>query len=248
MSLSREFELLLVRNALKRAGPTPFCGVDEAGRGPLAGPVVAAACLIPEHLELFRGIQDSKKTTEEDRDRLYEELTAHREVVWAVSVVDDKRIDEINILAATMEAMTGAVASLRGKVKDLAYALIDGNRVPAALPVPAQAVVKGDSKCYSIAAASILAKVTRDRIMLDLHDKYPQYEFNVHKGYPTPAHMALVKKHGKSPVHRLTFAPLKSMYPQECLQRMGERGIQKKREAEEKEERKTSKVAKKAKT
>jgi ribonuclease HII len=242
--LTRDFELSVVREAVKRTGAL-FCGVDEAGRGPLAGPVVAAACLIPEGLALFEGIEDSKRTTEEDRERLYGELTAHGEVVWAVSVVDDRRIDEINILAATMEAMTGAVASLQRKARGLAYALIDGNRVPAALPVPAQAVVKGDSKCYSIAAASILAKVTRDRIMLDLHAQYPQYEFNVHKGYPTPAHMALVKQHGRSPVHRLTFAPLKTMYPEECLQRMGERGQQKKREAEAKEAKKATKKVKK---
>jgi ribonuclease HII len=189
-------------------------GVDEAGRGPLAGPVVAAAC----HIEVgaqIDGIIDSKQqTSEEDREIIYEQLTSHPGVTWGVSIIDHKRIDEINILQATMEAMRistenllkskGAKASKLKGSKCLA--LIDGNRVPSDMPTQdCRFVIKGDGHIFSIAAASIIAKVTRDRIMLALDKKYPQYGFAQHKGYPTFAHRSALVKHGPCPVHRMTY-------------------------------------------
>jgi len=220
-------------------------GVDEAGRGPLAGPVVAAAAIVPTDIA---GIIDSKKITkEEERERLYEELIVSPGIRYAVSVVSAQRIDEINILQATLEGMRMAtegvinmdsnkkkkkvnnVASaerkeisyvITGSVEDNSksksssskssyYTLIDGNKVPKDMPCEAESMVKGDGREYSIGAASILAKVTRDRLMHEYHVKYPEYNLAQHKGYPTASHMAACRKHGASPIHRRTFAPLK---------------------------------------
>ena len=185
--------------ALHAEGVRLICGIDEAGRGPLAGPVCAAACILPAGLEL-PGLNDSKKLSEKKREALYEIITREA-AAWAVCLVDEKTIDEINILQATFRAMRGAVAGLSLR-PDLC--LVDGNRDPG-LELPTRTVVKGDSSCACIAAASILAKVTRDRIMLELDRQYPGYGFAVHKGYGTKAHYAALDQYGVSPIHRKTF-------------------------------------------
>ena len=183
------------------------CGVDEAGRGPLAGPVVAAACIFPEDLEIEL-IKDSKQMTEEEREEVYEELMGNPDVVKAVCVIDHNRIDVINILEATMEAMH---KSVKGLSQQADWVLIDGNRIPEPLKGKAEAIVKGDAKSVCIAAASVLAKVTRDRMMVEIAEKYPQYGFAEHKGYGTKSHMAAIHEHGPCPYHRMTFAPMKYM-------------------------------------
>ena len=190
-------------------------GVDEAGRGPLAGPVVAAAVHIPNVFSGFEDseivIRDSKEMSEEERERAFEGITKHPEIDFAYHVCNHDRIDEINILAATMEAMTHSVASLSGKAD---YALVDGNRVPVDITntgCNVEAVVKGDSKIFAIACASVIAKVTRDRMMMKYHHMWPVYDFCTNKGYPTSKHRAAVMSHGACPIHRLTFAPLKTM-------------------------------------
>jgi ribonuclease HII len=254
--------------------------IDEAGRGPLAGPVVAAAVIVPSDLV---GIMDSKKITkEDDREYLYEQLITMEGIRWAVSIVDAARIDEVNILQATLEGMRSATQAIMGEevvpitlapkspskggteghtirvirtsanvneqgcyvvcptnalcmeerekegrtpqndlsmssqvrhfqVREGYFALVDGNRLPRDMPCMAEPMVKGDSKEFSIAAASILAKVTRDRLMHGYDELYPMYNLKQHKGYPTQAHMKAVQEHGASPIHRRTFAPLKHM-------------------------------------
>lgn len=232
-------------------------GVDEAGRGPLAGPVVAAAAIVPTNIS---GIIDSKKITKEtERERLYEELIASPNIRYAVAIVSAQRIDEINILQATLEGMRMAVEGVMGvrtssvgddnvasaKRMEVSYivtgggnddddvakaktasttttttettttssssyhALIDGNKIPKEMPCEAESMTKGDGREYSIGAASILAKVTRDRLMHEYDKLYPEYNLSQHKGYPTAAHMNAVSKFGASPIHRRTFAPLK---------------------------------------
>ena len=189
--------------------------MDEAGRGPLAGPVVAPAVHIPREFSGFEDseieIRDSKEMSEEERERAFEGITKHPDIDFAYHVCDHDRIDEINILAATMEAMTNSVGSLSGKAD---YALIDGNRVPVDITETGcnvEAVVKGDSKIFAIACASVIAKVTRDRMMIKFHKKWPVYDFETNKGCPTGKHRAAVMSHGACPIHRLTFAPLKTM-------------------------------------
>ncbi|PRW34053.1 Ribonuclease HII [Chlorella sorokiniana] len=197
---------------LWQQGYASVAGVDEAGRGPLAGPVVAAACVVPAHVEIS-GIDDSKKLSAEQREALYEQLTTHPEVLWAAKVIEASEIDEINILQAAMKAMEGAAAGLRQKPD---FLLVDGNRLPKAFdPERARPVVKGDSKSFCIAAASVIAKVTRDRLMLALHKQYPQYNFAGHKGYCVPEHVEAIRQHGPCPQHRRTFAPIKTWYPLE---------------------------------
>ena len=191
--------------------------IIQAGRGPLAGPVVAASCVILDGVEID-GINDSKTTSELDRERVYEILTKHKSVVWGVSIVDHKVIDEINILQATLQAMRESCAEvlhkLKTKKKSLSpknlIALIDGNKIPADMPVESKFVIKGDSYIFSIAAASIIAKVTRDRLMVELDKKHPLYGFAKHKGYPTAEHRAALYKFGPSSVHRLTYSPVKA--------------------------------------
>jgi len=178
------------------------CGVDEAGRGPLAGPVVAAAVILDPARPII-GLNDSKKLSERRRQALAVEIR-EKALAWAVAEASVEEIDRLNILHASLLAMQRAVAKL-----DVApeRAMIDGNRCPR-LPVPAEAVVKGDGKIASIAAASILAKTDRDAGMLVLHEQYPHYGFDRHMGYPTPAHFAALAAHGASPVHRRSFAPV----------------------------------------
>ncbi|CEG38588.1 ribonuclease hii [Plasmopara halstedii] len=204
-TLSRQFE-----TRYKAKGYSTVIGVDEAGRGPLAGPVVAAACHVPLDV-VIEGVDDSKKILQERREALFELLTTHPSITYAVHVNSAQRIDEINILQASLEAMTKAVNDVTKRLlqKDNIFVLVDGNKLPPTLDLPAEAVVKGDSKVFSIAAASIIAKVTRDRIMRNYDDQYPQYGLAQHKGYPTRAHVAAIAKHGPCKIHRMTFAPLK---------------------------------------
>ncbi len=185
-------------NALQN-GFAAVCGVDEAGRGPLAGPVYAAAVILPQGL-VIEGLNDSKKLSEKKRELLYDEITKNA-VAWSVAYATEKEIDEYNILQATFLAMKRAVESLEPGAD---YALIDGNRMPS-LDIPGETVIKGDSLSMSIAAASILAKVTRDRLMLDIDKMYPQYQFSKHKGYGTKLHYEMLAEHGVSPVHRRSF-------------------------------------------
>ncbi len=175
------------------------CGIDEAGRGPLAGPVCAAAVVLPTDLEI-EGLNDSKKLTEKKREALFD-VVKEKALAYSIVMVDEKVIDEINILQATLLAMRNAVAGLEIKPD---AALIDGNQKPG-LGIEERTVVKGDTKSMSIAAASILAKVSRDRFMLELDEKYPQYQFAKHKGYGTKLHYECIEQFGISPVHRLTF-------------------------------------------
>ena len=175
------------------------CGVDEAGRGPLAGPVCAAAVILPDGL-VIEGIDDSKKLTEKKRDALYD-IICEEAIAYGIAFASVEEIEEMNILQATFLAMKRAVESLDVK-PDLA--LVDGNQKPN-LDIQARTLVKGDAKSPSIAAASILAKVTRDRLMTEIAEEYPQYEFPKHKGYGTKLHYEKIMEHGISPVHRRSF-------------------------------------------
>lgn len=197
-------DYLYEQNAFN-AGYKVICGIDEAGRGPLAGPVYAATVVLPLGIEID-GLNDSKKLTEKKREELFDVI---REVAldYSIGVATEKEIDEINILNATFLAMHRAVEGLKNKPD---YALIDGNQYPKIPFVMEETVVKGDAKSMSIAAASILAKVSRDRFMLEMANKYPQYQFEKHKGYGTKVHYEAIKEYGPSPIHRLTF--LKKLY------------------------------------
>lgn len=193
-----------IEDAVHDEGYETVCGVDEAGRGPLAGPVCAAAVILPRDIEI-PGLNDSKKLTEKKREELYGEITATA-VAYGIAFADVAEIEELNILGATYLAMNRAVGRL-GIGIDLA--LIDGNRSEG-IEYPCRTVVKGDSRCASIAAASILAKVTRDRYMCALAEKYPGYGFETHKGYGTKAHYAAIHELGVCPEHRPSF--LKKMH------------------------------------
>lgn len=181
-----------------------IAGIDEAGRGPLAGPVVAAVCIIPEGV-LIKGVDDSKKLTSKQREELFEEMTSRQDISYAVGIVEVEVIDKINILQATIQAMLQAVANL-DLIPDLL--LVDGLQLPHPT-LPVRKIIKGDSLSQSIAAASIIAKETRDRLMRAFHDKWPQYQFNLHKGYGTEKHLEAIQKYGPCPIHRRSFAPFK---------------------------------------
>ena len=184
---------------IRAKGFTAVCGIDEAGRGPLAGPVVAAAVILPEDIQL-PGVNDSKKITEKKREILFDFVKEHA-LAYGIGEASETEIDEINILQATFLAMRRAVEALQIPAD---YALVDGNRIQG-LPVPAETVIGGDGKVLSIAAASILAKVTRDRYMRDMAAQYPEYGFEKHKGYGTKAHYAAIEQYGICPLHRKTF-------------------------------------------
>ena len=186
-------------------GYSLICGVDEAGRGPLAGPVCAAAVILPADLEI-PGLNDSKKLTEKKREELYRIITDSA-VAYGIAMVSEQEIDDINILQATFLAMRRAVEALSVKPD---YVLIDGNREPDLGELPLKTIVKGDSRSANIAAASILAKVTRDHYMMELDAAYPQYGFAIHKGYGTKKHYAALEEFDACPAHRRTF--LKSFY------------------------------------
>ncbi|MFQ8954105.1 MAG: ribonuclease HII [Oscillospiraceae bacterium] len=182
------------------AAALTYCGVDEAGRGPLAGPVCAAAVILPEGA-VIAGLDDSKKLTEKKREKLYD-IIKQTAVAYSVAYGTLEEIETVNILEATYLAMNRAIEGLTIKPD---FSLIDGNRVPRGIKIPCETIVKGDSKSMSVAAASVLAKVTRDRLMLEYDKKYPEYNFKKHKGYGTKEHTELIKQYGPCEIHRLSF-------------------------------------------
>lgn len=202
-----QYEREHVSRGINRLG-----GVDEAGRGPLAGPVVAAVMVMPESWvkegvsEALRRLNDSKKINEKVREELFEVIDSDKSIEYGIGVVDAPLIDEINILQATYQAMNDALAKITPPVQ---HALVDGRPVRN-LSVSQTAIVKGDGKSCTIGAASILAKVTRDRLMIEYDQKYPGYGFARHKGYGTRAHLSAIEKLGPCPLHRMSFAPLRN--------------------------------------
>ena len=205
MKISKEEEISRIETMkeyerhFKKQGYKMIAGIDEAGRGPLAGPVCAAAVILPDDA-VIEGINDSKKLSEKKREELYDKITDVA-IAYNIEMVDEKIIDEINILQATYLAMKNAVSGLSEKAD---FALIDGNRSEG-MEIPYETIVKGDSKSISIAAASILAKVTRDRYITEISDKYPEYNFKKHKGYGTKEHTDAILKYGPCEIHRRTF-------------------------------------------
>ena len=193
-----------IEDSFYAQGYQVICGVDEAGRGPLAGPVCAAAVILPKHLEI-PGLTDSKKLTDKKRRELFP-LIQEQAVAYGIGLASQEEIDEINILQATFLAMERALSQLNVRPD---MVLIDGNR-ERDFGVPVQTVIKGDSLSANIAAASILAKVTRDNLMMELAQQYPQYGFEIHKGYGTKAHYEALRQYGASPIHRRSF--LKKFY------------------------------------
>ncbi len=190
--------------ALRIDGPRLIAGVDEAGRGPLAGPVVAAAVILHPR-QGFKGLNDSKQVSPRNRERLFDEIHAQA-LCCSIGQASVEEIDQLNILQATLLAMQRAVAGLRLRPQ---HVLVDGNRAPA-LPMRVDTIVQGDAKVAAISAASILAKVHRDRWCLELHARHPGYGFDVHKGYPTPAHLAALRAQGACSEHRRSFAPVRA--------------------------------------
>jgi ribonuclease HII len=187
-----------------KAGATLVAGIDEAGRGPLAGPVVAGAVILPVKFR-HRTLNDSKQLTPEVREEIYVELTGNPKIHWAVGMSEVDIIDRYNILQATWRAMVLALEALPVKPD---HVLIDGLPVPP-IRIPQTAIIDGDCKSFSIAAASVIAKVTRDRLMVRVHEQYPQYNFAQHKGYSTPEHLAALDRFGPCPIHRKTFEPVR---------------------------------------
>lgn len=189
-----------IENELYNDGAKKICGIDEAGRGPLAGPVVVAAVILPKD-SMIEGINDSKKVSEKKREKLYDEIT-NNAIAWGVGIIDEKEIDNINILNATKKGLTTALKELSEKPDII---LVDALTGIDTLGIPYKSIIKGDAKSYSIAAASIIAKVTRDRIMRQWNEIYPEYGFEKHKGYGTSSHIAVIKEKGICPIHRKTF-------------------------------------------
>ena len=198
-------KMSLFEQRLFALGFRQIAGIDEAGRGPLAGPVVAAACILPRDY-LLAHLNDSKQLSAEQREELFAQMIADSRVVYGIGISSVKRIEQINILRATFEAMQQSVASLS---QEPDYLLIDGNQIPA-FDFPKEGIVRGDAVSISIAAASIIAKVTRDRIMIAEAARWPQYGFEQHKGYGTPQHIEAIQRLGPCPLHRRTFEPIKS--------------------------------------
>lgn len=197
-------ELWTLENEIYDEGFSLLCGVDEAGRGPLAGPVCAAAVILPRALAI-KGLDDSKKLTEKKREALFDPIR-EQALAYGVAFATVEEIEALNILGATFLAMNRAISQLRITPE---LALIDGNR-STGITVPSRCVVKGDARCADIAAASVLAKVTRDRYMLEMAEKYPEYHFEQHKGYGTKLHYEALREYGPSPIHRMSF--LKKLY------------------------------------
>lgn len=193
-------ELKQIEEELYNSGANLICGIDEAGRGPLAGPVVVAAVIMPRN-SMIEGVNDSKKVSEKKREKLYDLITDEA-IAYGVGIIDQKEIDRINILNATKEGLTMAVKELNPK-PDLI--IVDALSKIDTEGIPYKSIIKGDAKCYSIACASIIAKVTRDRIMRQWDEVYPQYGFIKHKGYGTAAHISAIKEYGLCPLHRLSF-------------------------------------------
>ena len=193
-------ELKKIEEDIYSQGNKYICGIDEAGRGPLAGPVVVASVIMPMD-SMIEGINDSKKVSEKKREKLYDEIVENA-ISYSVGIVDQKEIDRVNILNATKAGLTESIRGLKVKPDII---LVDALTGIDTCGIPYQSIVKGDAKCYSIAAASIIAKVTRDRIMRQWHEVYPEYNFIQHKGYGTAAHIAAIKEYGLCPLHRLSF-------------------------------------------
>ena len=187
-----------------------IAGLDEAGRGPLAGPVVAAACIVPRGL-LIPHVNDSKKLTAKMREQLFERLTHDPSIIYAIGIIESEEIDRLNIYQATIHAMWQAIEKLATYPDCL---LVDGMGLPHPI-LPCQKIVKGDQLSQSIAAASIIAKETRDRLMRAYHDQWPNYGFRQHKGYGTAQHLDALEKHGPCPIHRHSFEPIKTRWPKE---------------------------------
>lgn len=210
-------------NKLTAAGFSKICGIDEVGRGPLAGPVVAAAIMISgelfKDLSKFKGVNDSKKLSAKSREKWYEILAKHEKIKWGIGIISEKVIDKINILEAAKLAMAEAIKNLiRHSAKQPDYLLIDGNFILDDFPnINQKSIIKGDAKSISIAAASIIAKVTRDRMMRRFHEDYPEYGFDKHKGYGTRLHCEMIRKYGPCPIHRRSFEPIKSLTPYKNL-------------------------------
>ncbi len=198
-------DLLYFEKSARSSGFRFIAGLDEAGRGPLAGPVVAAAVILPEG-PVIEGLIDSKQVPEPERERLFDVIQQHA-VSFGIGVVDERTIDEVNILQASLLAMEQALAAMKQPPD---YLLLDAVSLPR-VKLPQKPLIKGDCRSASIAAASILAKVTRDRLMLDLHAKFPQYNFHKHKGYCTKEHLALLRQYGPCDAHRKSFAPVAEM-------------------------------------
>ncbi|HYA89052.1 MAG TPA: ribonuclease HII [Nitrospirota bacterium] len=192
----------LFERSAREAGYTCIAGLDEAGRGPLAGPVVAAAVVLPEGL-LIPGVTDSKQVSEKKRDKLFD-IIRQQAICYGIGIVDERTIDDVNIYQATIIAMERSLKALHPQPD---YLLLDAITLPR-ITIPQKPLIKGDCRSHSIAAASILAKVTRDRIMLELHDQYPQYNFRKHKGYGTREHFEALYKYGPCDAHRKTFNPV----------------------------------------
>ena len=188
-----------LENEIFDSGISLICGVDEAGRGPLAGPVCAAAVILPRNIEIA-GLNDSKKLSEKNREKLYDEI-CEKAVNFGIALASVEEIEQLNILNAAMLAMNRAIAQLEPQPE---LALIDGNR-NSAIEINSRCVIKGDAKCADIAAASILAKVTRDRYMLEMAEKYPEYHFERHKGYGTKLHYEALREYGPCEIHRPSF-------------------------------------------
>ncbi len=185
---------------LRKKGFKTICGIDEAGRGPLAGPVVVASVIMPED-SMIEGVNDSKKISEKKREKLYDQIIEEA-ISYSISIIGQEEIDEINILNATKKGLTDSLKELKVK-PDLI--IVDALAHIDTLGIPYESIIKGDAKCYSISAASILAKVTRDRIMREWAAIYPQYGFEQHKGYGTAKHISAIKEYGPCPIHRRTF-------------------------------------------
>lgn len=202
-----------MENKLIQEGYNSVIGIDEAGRGPLAGPVVACACVLKIEEKILLGhpmskwIRDSKTLSEKRREKMYDFVIKHFHI--GVGICDHKTVDRINILQATYLAMKKAINDLDNKINDKKIILVDGNKKIPNLSVRQVAIVNGDKKIKSISAASIIAKVTRDRIMREVHKKYPQYNFSKHKGYGTKIHLDALKKYGPCEIHRKSFAPVR---------------------------------------
>lgn len=188
-----------IEKEIKAEGYKLICGVDEAGRGPLAGPVCAAAVILSDDTEI-EGLNDSKKLTERKREQLFD-VIREKAVAYSVAYASVEEIEELNILGATFLAMQRAIEGLSVPAD---FAIIDGNRLPK-LKIAAKPVIKGDMHSMSVAAASVLAKVTRDRLLLEYDKEYPEYKFSAHKGYGTKAHYEAIKEHGITPIHRKSF-------------------------------------------
>lgn len=198
--LARLTELKKIEKDIYDQGKEYICGIDEAGRGPLAGPVVVASVIMPKD-SMIEGVNDSKKVSEKKREMLYDQILEEA-ISYSVGIVDQKEIDRVNILNATKAGLTESIKGLKVKPDII---LVDALTGIDTCGIPYTPIIKGDAKCYSIAAASIIAKVTRDRIMRQWHEIYPEYNFIQHKGYGTAAHIAAIKEYGLCPLHRLSF-------------------------------------------